>query len=107
MSVEGKKKDDGKLRYDCVPDDAEREVVRVLTFGAGKYASGNWAHVPKARRRYSAALRRHVSAWRTGERVDPESGCHHLAHAICCALFLLALDLRGKLPAEDEPDDPA
>jgi len=36
-----------------------------------------------------AALHRHVWAFWLGETHDSESGLHHLAHAICCLLFLL------------------
>jgi hypothetical protein len=32
-------------------------------------------------------------AWKSGETLDPESGKHHLAHAMCCAMFLLERDL--------------
>ena len=47
------------------------------------------------------AMRRHVSAFRQGERVDPDSGKHHLAHAVCCLLFMLENDIQeSKL---DEP----
>lgn len=36
---------------------------------------------------------RHTLAWHQGEIRDPESGLHHLAHAITCLLFLVAKDL--------------
>jgi len=32
---------------------------------------------------------RHIVAWWLGERDDPESGFHHLAHAMCCLIFLV------------------
>lgn len=91
----GRKDDAGKLRYDLVPVDALRAVTEVLTFGAKKYAPDNWRHVPDPRGRYTAALLRHVYAWMDGEEVDAESGCHHLAHAGCCLLFLLHFALKG------------
>lgn len=89
----GKKLDDGKARWDLLPFPAIEEVVMVLTFGANKYAPDQWRHVPEARRRYIAALWRHVVRWIRGEKSDPESGLHHLAHAACCVLFLLSFDL--------------
>lgn len=85
----GRKDDGGKLRYRLLPVRPLRRVVEVLEFGARKYAVDNWQKVPEARERYTDALMRHVEAWRGGEQVDPESGLPHLAHAICCALFLL------------------
>lgn len=89
----GQKHDDGKLRYDLMPVDAEAMIVQVLTFGAVKYGPDNWRNVPDKNARYYAAFRRHVEVWRAGELVDPESGQHHLSHAICCLLFLLQIDI--------------
>lgn len=88
--------DAGKDRWDLVPFDALLPVVKVLTYGAVKYAPDNWKKLPDARERYVAAMLRHFTAWRLGERDDPESGLHHLAHAACCLLFLLWFDLRGE-----------
>jgi len=65
------------------------QVVKVLTYGAAKYAPDNWQQVPDAKNRYFAAAMRHLSAWKQGEAVDEESGVCHLAHAACCMLFLL------------------
>ena len=92
MKVKGKKKDQGKLRWDLLPLASVREVVKVLTFSTTKYPPGNWRKVPKAKRRYFAAMMRHVDAWKSGENIDQESGHPHLAHAVCCLLFLLWFD---------------
>lgn len=92
MHAEGLKHDQDKARWDLLPWRAASEVVDVLTFGAQKYAPDNWRHVPDARRRYFAALLRHLVAWWLGEQRDPESGRHHLAHAVCCAMFLMELE---------------
>jgi hypothetical protein len=91
----GVKGDAEKPRWDLLPYDALAPVVRVLTFGARKYSDDNWQHVPNARRRYFAAAMRHLSAWITGEKVDPESGENHLAHAICCLLIIFWHDLHS------------
>lgn len=95
-STPGKKADAGKARWDLVPLGALGVVVDVLGFGAAKYGDDNWRKVPDARRRYFAAAMRHLVAWYGGERLDPESGLHHLGHAMCCLLFLLALDDSAK-----------
>lgn len=86
----GRKDDGAKLKWGLVPWSAVRAGVRVLMFGAGKYGEGNWRHVEDARRRYFEASQRHLLAWWEGERLDPESGESHLAHALCCVMFLLA-----------------
>ncbi len=70
------------------------KVVDVLGYGADKYAPDNWKHVDNWRERYFNAMQRHILAWWDGERNDHETGYHHLAHAGCCLLFLLARDLQ-------------
>jgi len=93
MSEPGRKDDTGKARWDLLPWGPLREVARVLTFGAQKYTVDNWQRVPDSRRRYFAAAQRHSIAWFEGEQDDPETGLHHLAHAVCCLLFAMWFDL--------------
>jgi len=89
----GRKFDGGKLEYGLLPPLALEEVVKVLTFGAQKYERDNWQKVSDAKRRYFDALQRHIWAWKKGEQIDPESGIHHLAHAMCCLMFLFEHDI--------------
>lgn len=99
----GTKLDAGKLQWSLLPLRLLEPVVRVLMFGARKYAPDNWKHVPDALDRYYDATIRHVTSWQDGERTDPETGESHLAHAICCLLFMLwheAKDQRGRPPVE-------
>lgn len=88
----GRKFDAGKLDYTIVPWEGLEEVVKVLEFGAKKYARDNWKQVENADTRYLAAAFRHLIAYNTGEEADAETGLSHLAHASCCLLFLLALE---------------
>lgn len=90
MKITGKgvKHDAGKLPYDLLPWQALEEVVKVLEFGAAEYGPYNWASGMKFSRLLAAAFRHLVSYWR-GERNDAETGYSHLAHAVCCLLFLL------------------
>lgn len=90
--MSGRKDDAGKLRFDLLPFEQIREVVEVLTVGAKRYGDDNWKSVPDARRRYLAALLRHVWAFACGERNDLDDGLSHLSHAVCCALFLMRFD---------------
>ena len=85
----GIKFDGEKARYDLIPENALDEVVEVLTYGANKYAPDNWKHVPEWKRRYFAAAQRHIWAWKRGESIDSETGISHLAHAICCLMFMM------------------
>lgn len=82
---------------------AAKSVVAVLEHGRNKYSADGWRSVPEPRRRYFAAAFRHLIAWRRGEKIDPESGLPHLAHAICCAMFLLELEV-GLGPTSAEMD---
>ena len=92
LASEGRKFDTGKPDFTLLPWDAVEQVVRVLDFGAKKYARDNWKHVADADRRYLAAAFRHLAAHAKGEVNDPETGISHLAHAGCCVLFLLSLE---------------
>jgi hypothetical protein len=76
-----------------MPPLALKATVDVLTFGAEKYEPDNWKYVPDSKRRYFDALQRHVWAWKEGEQIDPESGKHHLAHALCSLAFLYEHDI--------------
>jgi hypothetical protein len=96
----GKKYDAGKVRLDLVPMRVVREIAKVLSFGAEKYGANNWQNVEPFEGRYYAALQRHLTSWREGERADPETGLPHLAHAGCCLFFLLSREL-GFEPALD------
>ena len=90
----GRKIDGNKLEYGLLPPLALEETVKVLTFGAQKYERDNWQVVPDSKRRYFDALQRHVWAWKQGEQIDTESGIHHLAHAMCCLMFLYEHDVK-------------
>lgn len=89
----GVKFDNDKPQWSLLPFKALKEVVDVLTYGAKKYAPDNWKKVPNAKQRYIDAGFRHFTAYAAGEKLDPETGKSHLAHAICCLLYLLAFEI--------------
>lgn len=92
----GRKDDAGKPQYRLLPVRGLAAIVDVLTFGAQKYAPDNWMKVNNAVERYEDAMLRHLFAWKSGEKNDPESGLPHLAHAGCCLLFLMHFELETK-----------
>lgn len=94
--VEGRKSDSDKPNWNLMPWHALSEVQRVMDYGARKYAENNWMYVKRPRPRYLAAMLRHVVAYAKGETVDAESGIHHLAHAVCCALFIIHFELENE-----------
>jgi hypothetical protein len=89
----GRKFDGGKIRYGLLPPLALKATADVLTFGAEKYEPDNWKRVPDSLNRYFDAAQRHMWAFKEGETIDPESGKHHLAHALCCLMFLYEHDI--------------
>ena len=100
---EAPKYDDGKLMFELLMPGPLRQIVAVLTFGAKKYGPNTYRRGLRWSRYVGAALR-HIWTWYGGETNDPESGLHHLAHAVCCLLFLLDFeDIRPKF--DDRPGD--
>lgn len=91
----GVKYDSGKRRYSLLPAGTVNQVVDVLEKGATKYAPDNWQKVDSPRLRYYDAALRHIDAWFRGERLDDETSLPHLAHAVCCLLFLMWHDDKG------------
>lgn len=85
------KKDEGKNRLDLVYPILIEQVGRVRTFAVtSKYGDPeNWKTIDNLIPRYTAAAMRHFEAWRSGEKVDKESGLSHLAHCACNIMFLM------------------
>lgn len=90
----GLKYDGGKPPWHLLAWDAIRLVVLVLAFGAKKYADRNWEKGIAHSRTFAAAQRHMFSWYQDREDTDPETGIHHLAHAICELMFALAFDAR-------------
>lgn len=83
----GKKDDQEKNRLDLIPPAATEGIGLVLTFGAKKYSTYNWAKGIKYSR-ILAAIKRHLLAIDKGEDYDSESGLLHIDHIACNAAFL-------------------
>lgn len=100
LAVGGARWNEGKERWDLVPFDALGEVVRVYTVGAKKYADRNWEK-GMAWHICIGATFRHFWKWLLSENLDPETNCHHLAHAIWNLMALLAYQMRGMTEFDD------
>lgn len=98
----GAKYDADKPQWALLPYDAINEIVKVLDYGAKKYAARNW-EAGIAWSRVFSALMRHAWKWRQGENKDEETGISHLAHCGCCIVFLIAYELRGMKTFDDRP----
>ena len=75
-------------RFDLVDPFAMFKMCRVLQKGAEKYGEENWRQIPV--RDHLNHLLIHVYAYLAGDTQDD-----HLTHALCRAMFAVAVD-RGK-----------
>jgi dATP/dGTP diphosphohydrolase len=96
------KLDHGKLPWHLLPWDAVEGIVKVLAYGARKYAPRGWEEGMDWSR-VDSALTRHLTDWRLRRGVDPDTGFSHLWHAGCCILFLIAYEMRGS-GKDDRPN---
>lgn len=81
--------DDGKDPLANIPWAAVREMAKVQAYGRRKYGDfNNYRKGMEISRNISCALR-HIADYQEGQDHDPESGRHHLAHAMCRLAFVL------------------
>lgn len=92
LEPQGIKHDQEKPDYSLLSPIALNQIVEVLTYGKTKYTAHNWRRGFQFSRLIAACFR-HLFAWLGGEDLDPETGLSHLAHAVCCLLFLLELSI--------------
>ena len=97
IPVVGMKYDADKPKFSLLKADALMELVKVLTFGAKKYSPDNWKMLPDSQGRYFDAAQRHMWQWKQGEKLDSESGYHHLAHAMASLMFIMQMDIENEL----------
>ena len=77
-----------KLKWSLVDFKSFEEMVRVLEFGATKYAPFNWQKGLLVTEVCESTLR-HIFAFMQGETLDQESGINHIAHAQANLMFLM------------------
>jgi hypothetical protein len=88
----------GKPKYSLLSLKALEPGVRMLEYGASKYAQNNWQKGLKKSEVLDSLLR-HVTAILEGEEIDPENGLLHIGSIQCNAMFLghasLIDDMKG------------
>lgn len=96
--AESFKLDTGKPRVGLVLREVPYAIEKlgtVLGFGAEKYSVGNWRGLEDINGRFLDSMMRHLVAYHKGEKVDPESGESHLAHAFFNLAILLEQEGRN------------
>lgn len=77
---------EGKPEWTQVHFKSLEPLVRVLEFGARKYAKKNWQK-PMELDKILDSAQRHLAAMIDGETHDPESGELHAGHMFCNMMF--------------------
>ena len=78
------------------------ECGLVKLHGDLKYGAYNWRQAGVRSSVYFDAVMRHLNAWWEGEDIDPDSGEHHIAHAITGLAVLRDSQLFGNC-TDDRP----
>lgn len=92
-----------KPKYSLLDLKSMEPGVRVLEFGAKKYAPNNWKKgMPMSE--ILDSMMRHIAALQSGEYIDPESGLPHTGHIQCNALFLGGPNVTNDMTLEGSQD---
>ncbi len=78
-----------KAQHHLTPTTALEEMAGAFELGAKKYGAFNWRERTVSASTYVSAAKRHIDAWWERQEVDPESGRHHLGHALACLAILV------------------
>ena len=89
---------DGKCHVQSIPPSFLWEIGQVMSHGDRKYAPFNWMGGKDHPLEYIGAAFRHLLRYWSGERCDPETGLHHLAHMACSLAFLFWFDEGDAIP---------
>lgn len=81
----------GKLRWTLVHFDSLAPLVKVMEYGAVKYAPENWKKGLN-KKEILESLTRHLFALIDGEKYDQESGLEHIGHIMANAMFYSYFD---------------
>jgi len=77
---------EGKLQWSYIHFKSLEPMVRVLEFGAIKYAPKNWMKRMDTTK-ILESMQRHLAALFDGEEVDSETGISHMGHIQSNAMF--------------------
>lgn len=85
----------GKPKWSMVHFKSLEPMVRVLMYGADKYARDNWKK-GLDRQEILDSMQRHLAALIDGEEFDPESQEYHIGHILCNCMFYSYFNIVGE-----------
>ena len=91
-----------KTPLHLLPASALRPIAEALRYGAQRYGLWNWRKTKVCATTYHGALLRHITAWGSGEDLDPDSGLPHLGLAMANLCIILDAGDQGTL-VDDRP----
>ena len=91
-----------KTPLHLIPKVALYAAADALKLGAGRYGAWNWRQTRILSTTYHGALLRHITAWGSGEDLDPDSGLPHLGLAMANLCIILDAGDQGTL-VDDRP----
>lgn len=91
-----------KVSFTKLPAVAIAHGAHAMMDGAQKYGAYNWRDKKVIASIYVDAALRHLACWFEGQEDAPDSGVHHLGHAIACCAILLDAQETGNL-IDDRP----
>ena len=87
----------GKPTYSPIPPIALMALGAAMQDGVNKYGIFNWRDSKVTSTVFYDAILRHLFAWYSGEQRAPDSGIHHLAHAMAGLAILLDAEYHSVL----------
>lgn len=78
-----------------IPSEILLDLGTIFGFGAEKYYSGKWIKEPTSIKKRIGSALRHVYKYRSGTKLDDESGLNHLDHAIVQLMMASYYDKKG------------
>lgn len=100
----GARRNLGKVAFHMIPFHLLAGCARVLMGGKIKYKAWNWTSGMAWSSCFDCTLRHLFKWWYLGEDIDPESGEHHLDHALA-NLFMLRHYIIAFKEGDDRPPE--
>ena len=95
-----------KLGTTSVPDCVKFFAALGTIEGLLKYGGANWSHAGVRCSIYLDALDRHISKFKAGEWMDPQTRSPHLSNALACIGIIIDAHLRGMITDDRPPPNP-